>query len=495
MNPETRTARSTRRSAGLQSILNLLLIAAIIAMINYVGYRHYYHKDFSASQYYTLAPKTQAVLKKLDTPVTIYTYITEGTPQSQQIHNLLQEYQETAGKNLIIEKIDPEYNYDRASALQKELHFDGSDHVIIVSKKDRPPRFVKQEDLFDVNPMTGQIGGFKGEQALTGALLAVIEGKASRIYFTEGHGEHSAQDMQTPRGYGSISALLKTENVEYANLNIAQKGEVPDDADAVVIAGPQIALSQIEVDALAKYLDNNGKLMVLLDPYVVLGIDPLLTRFGLKYEDDIVLTRGMTTAGTVMTVPQVIISQGGFSPHPITKQLAQSGLNLIIYDARSISLPPDPGPQSKIQFLLQSDPGSWGWFRKGTVAGPDVQQLTYNKVTDIAGPVTIAAAFDGGMTTDPTTKATKYATRIVAVGASKFIENDKIETVGANVFINAVDWLVKKDAVLDIAAKKPQDYGITLNPISYRTLVWTAGLVIPGVALVLGIMTWLSRRK
>jgi ABC-type uncharacterized transport system involved in gliding motility auxiliary subunit len=125
----------------------------------------------------------------------------------------------------------------------------------------------------------------------------------------------------------------------------------------------------------------------------------------------------------------------------------------------------------------------------------DPKALSFNPATDIHGPLTIAAAYDGGMTTDPSTKATMFATRVVAVGASKFLENDTADTVGANFFTNCVDWLVKTNAYLDIAPKKPQQYGVYLNPISYRTVVWTAAFFVPGAALILGILTWFSRRK
>ena len=73
-----------------------------------------------------------------------------------------------------------------------------------------------------------------------------------------------------------------------------------------------------------------------------------------------------------------------------------------------------------------------------------------------------------------------FATRIVAVGSSKFLENDTAEQVGANFFTNSIDWLVKKNAVLDIAPKKPQEYGVSLIPMSYRTVVWTAACLHPG---------------
>jgi ABC-type uncharacterized transport system involved in gliding motility auxiliary subunit len=498
MNSDTPSARSSRRSAGRHSVTKLVLAFLILAMINYVGFKHYTRKDLSQSQYYTLSDKTKEVLHKLDSPITVYTFLNEQTVgPTEEVSNLLKEYQIVAGKNMTVEKIDQAYDAARAADLQKQLHFDGNDHLVIFQYKDRSPRFVKEEDLFDVNPTTGQVGAFKGEQQLTAAIVGLVEGKPSRVYFTEGHGEHSIQDSTSLKGYGLVAAALKNENIEISSLNLAQKGEVPADADAVVIAGPVIAFSAMDADALDKYVANNGKLLVLLDPYVTLGLDEVLKKYGLKYEDDLVLYRAATSTGAEMTIPLAAIYQGGFSAHPITTKFAQSGLQLMMYDTRSITLPPpnagDPNP--KTQFLLQTDANAWGWLSKSGAMPPDPKQLTYNKVTDIGGPLTIAAAYDGGPTTDPATKAMMFGTRVIAVGSSKFLENDTADNVGENFFTNSIDWLVKKNAVLDISPKKPQEYGISLNPISYRTVVWCAGFFVPGAALILGIFTWLSRRK
>jgi ABC-type uncharacterized transport system involved in gliding motility auxiliary subunit len=495
MTTETSNARSARRSAGVHNVLRLVLAAIIVLMLNYLGFTYYDHKDLSESQFYALSPKTVGILKKLDAPVTVYTYLNEAQAgQTQQIENLLKEYAQAGGKNFTTEKIDPIYDPKRAVDLQKQLHFDGNDHMLILQYKDRTPRFVKQDDLFEINPASGQTGAFKGEQQLTASLIALIEGHSSRVYFTEGHGEHSIHDMNTPQGFGSVATLLKNENVETETINLASKGDVPADAEAVIIAGPTIPFSAFEAQALDKYLANNGKLLILVDPYRNTGLDAVLQKYGLKFDDDLVLERVGNAMGGVQTVPASVIFQGGFSSQPITAKLAQAGVNLIMMDARSLTVPPAAAAQSKTQFLLQTDPGAWGVLDKGTPQA-DVSALTPNKATDLTGPLTVAAQYDGGTTTDPTTKATMSATRIVAIGASNFLENDTAEQVGANLFTNAVDWLVKKDAVLDIAPKKPMQYGVALSPISYRTVVWSAAVVVPGAALIIGLFTWFSRRK
>jgi ABC-type uncharacterized transport system involved in gliding motility auxiliary subunit len=497
MKSETPSARSSRQSAGLQSVINLALAAIIVVLVNWLGFKYYEHKDLSASQYYTLSPKTKDLLDKLDGPLHFYTFLdphAEG--QDQLIENLIKEYVNAQKKYVSYEKIDPAYDPQRAKQLYDQLHFDGNDHLVIVQYKDHTPRFVKQDDFFDVNPMTGAVGAFKGEQQLTAAITALVEGKAPKVYFTEGHGEHSIHDENTASGYGFIAAQLKNDNVDLDTLNLAAKGDVPDDAAAVVIAGPSIPLSPLEVSAIDKYLSNNGKLFVLVDPYYTSGLEAVLAKYGLKYEDDLILRQIASPSGATVAYPIAVIYQGGFGQAPITQKFAEAGLQMAIQDARSISLPPAAGAMpSKTQFLLQTDADSWGWVSKIGGPPPDPKALTYNKVTDIGGPLTVAAQYDGGTTTDPNTKATMFATRIVAVGASKFVENDTLEQVGSNLFTNAVDWLVKKDAVLDIAPKKPTEYGIALSDLSFRALVWTAAIVVPGIALILGVGVWFSRRK
>ena len=115
MKSDTPSARSSRRSAGLHSIINLILAAGILVMINYVGFKHYLHKDLSQSQFYTLSEKTKEVLKKLDSPITVYTFLNEqNAGQTDEITNLLKEYQQVGGKNMVVEKIDPAYDIARA---------------------------------------------------------------------------------------------------------------------------------------------------------------------------------------------------------------------------------------------------------------------------------------------------------------------------------------------------------------------------------------------
>jgi ABC-type uncharacterized transport system involved in gliding motility auxiliary subunit len=501
MKNEPTSARASRRSAGRQSALNLVLVIFLLLCANYIGFKYYSHTDLSVSQFYTLSGKTKDVLKNLDSPVHITTlFVNKEQPQYwEQTQNLLKEYQRVGGKNVTLEKVDPVYDRARAVALQGQLHFTGSDNLVIFQYKGLN-RMVKQDDLLDQDPQSGRVGGYKGEQQFTGAIISLVEGKSSKVYFTAGHGEHPMTDTQTPGGYGLVVQTLKGENIVTASLNLASVGSVPADAAAVVIAGPTVPFTPAEAQAIDRYLAGNGKVFVLLDPLAQAGLDDVLKKYEMSFDNDIVLSRVMNSTGEQATTPLAYIQQAGFSSHPIVAKFPAANYALPIVDARSVNLQADSSPSPRVQALMSTGPEAWGWNVKPNMSDADlagVSSRIFDPKNDIAGPMIVAAAFDAGSVTDPATKAQSLGTRVVLVGSAHFLENDTIqgETVGANFFINAVDWLVKTNAALDISPKEPQVYGVSLSPMSQRVVTWTSLIFIPGFALALGLFAWFSRRK
>ena len=55
MKNESTSARASRRSAGRQSALNLVLVIFLLLAANYIGFKYYSHADLSVSQFYTLS--------------------------------------------------------------------------------------------------------------------------------------------------------------------------------------------------------------------------------------------------------------------------------------------------------------------------------------------------------------------------------------------------------------------------------------------------------
>ena len=103
------------------------------------------------------------------------------------------------------------------------------------------------------------------EQTLTNTIIKVVTGKQKKLYFVQGHGERDTTSGERD-GYKAIADALGAENYTVEKLVLAQAGSVPDDAAVVIVAGPKTDFFPPEIDALKKYLDNAGKLLLEIDP-------------------------------------------------------------------------------------------------------------------------------------------------------------------------------------------------------------------------------------
>src|ERR1039458_10227050 len=106
----------------LYSSAGIVVMLAIIVAVNVITGVKPVRVDMTQEKAYTLSDGTKAILKKLDTPVKVRFYCTQSesaTPETvylksyaRKVEDLLQEYKQIAGKNLVIEKYDPQPDSD-----------------------------------------------------------------------------------------------------------------------------------------------------------------------------------------------------------------------------------------------------------------------------------------------------------------------------------------------------------------------------------------------
>jgi ABC-type uncharacterized transport system involved in gliding motility auxiliary subunit len=102
----------------LYSMAGVAAMALILIAFNVITGAAPARVDLTKDKAYTLSPGTRAILRKLDSPVKIRFYCTQSetaTPETvylrdyaRRVSDLLAEYQQVAGHNLIIEKYDPQ---------------------------------------------------------------------------------------------------------------------------------------------------------------------------------------------------------------------------------------------------------------------------------------------------------------------------------------------------------------------------------------------------
>ncbi|CAI9085057.1 ABC transporter [Candidatus Methylacidiphilum fumarolicum] len=477
----------------INNILTILLMFAIVWIVNYLGYKYYYRKDFSKGGMYTLSSKTINVLKSLPEPVKIIVCLTNSKLQSD-IDNLLKEYKYYGGNKIIIEHIDPALNLERAEALAKRLKFDLQENVIIFEYKNFH-KFVNDNQLVEYDnsvAMFGQspsIKAFKGEQQFTAAILSVVEGKPSKVYFLTGHGERNIDNYNQPGGYGIIATQIRKENMEPLNLNLLESGAVPEDAAVVVIAGPKNPLSPSELQAITHYLDSKGKLIVLEGSNSNSGLEPLLSKYGIIFQNDKVVAIGRLVGG--LGGEMLIDKAAGthFADHPAVKPMI--GYTLQLPDCRSIALSTDSSNPNvkKVTALVKTPEGFWG-----EVNWKEEERPKYDPGVDIPGPLILAAVYDGGEV--PGKEGIHvFGTRIAAVGSSSFLANQNIKPDGVDFFINLLNWMLQKEMALGIAPKSVQEFGLSIPASQRQTVAMICLITIPFAFLVLGVGMYFSRRR
>ena len=112
-------------AAGIGVMLVLLVVFNFI--VGFIPLR----KDLTADKAYTLSPGTRAILKKLDSTVTIRFYCTQGETASPQtvylktygrrVEDLLEEFRQAANGKIVIQKFNPEPDSDA----EDSAHLDG----------------------------------------------------------------------------------------------------------------------------------------------------------------------------------------------------------------------------------------------------------------------------------------------------------------------------------------------------------------------------------
>ncbi|MFQ5949600.1 MAG: Gldg family protein, partial [Nitrospiria bacterium] len=199
------------------------------------------------------------------------------------------------------------------------------------------------------------------------------------FYFVEGHGEHSIEDTER-EGYSFLKETLEKQGFAVKKLLLLSEKRIPEDADVVIIGGPQRPFTDEERMALENYLDGGGQLFVLLDPMVKTDLEQFFSKWGARLEEDIILDPMSGLGGAIP-----IINPGGYLPHEITKQF-----NLATFYplARSVSF--DTSLEDKFLFEPFLQTSQTSWLTKQVVG-----DLAIDPARDKKGPITI-----GGVISD-----------------------------------------------------------------------------------------------
>jgi ABC-type uncharacterized transport system involved in gliding motility auxiliary subunit len=514
-------AAPTKKQVVQSSTLGagVLVVAALLVMVNYFGWKYHQRWDWTGSKLYTLSEKSLNVLAALDKDVEAVVFMRPSEELYTPTKELLERYA-AASPRFEVRLVDPDKNLAETQQVAQKYGLQAANVVVFEAGDER--RVVETADLAEFDYSGMQMGesprmtGFKGEQRFTGAILELQEAKKPKILFTAGHGEASLDSFEA-HGLSQSQELLGKDNFELESWPSLGKGAVPDGTDLVVIAGPTSGFTPPELDVLSAYLAKGGRLLAMIDPtlpggssaLVDTGLRTWLESYGVRLGDDIVVD----PSNPLPFFGAETIFSSSYGSHAITKSLQQAQVPSVLALARSVGKGEVPAGY-QVSDLVKTSPEGWG--------EKDLDNLRAGKKdpTDLPGPVTLAvvvepvedAAKDDAAPHDeeldeettkppqptptPADTAAIPKPRLVVFGDSDFASNSQIANAGnATLVADTFNWLVARQQALGIAPKTPEQVRLTLAGGQLSAIFWFVVGVLPLLSIVAGVAVFLRRRR
>jgi len=470
---------------GLNTLILILLFVAVLVLANILGIFKQHRFDLTASGKFTLAPQTINIVKGLKGPVKVLCFFPDDPTYEMAkriTQELLEEYRYINHK-ISFQFIDSEAKPALASQYKVVAH-----GTIVF------------DDLRRQKSITEP-----SEQQITNALLEISGIQTKRVYFLTGNGEHDLT-QETDQGYSEARRGLIRDLYQVQPLNLTLTHEIPGDCAVLIMAGPKKDLPPETVKAIRTYLANNGKILMLIDPYPPQEVSDLLGEWGLAVSGGRVMDPGAYVSPDMAVpavfksqYPAVVITRGldtTYFPEAasliLTNELNRVWEAMQTQDQAKVGWPLRPVQYQNLAILpaLLSTPQIW--LDK---TGKDSTRLGKNKGPQALGAMIIAGSPIGSSPKEPQSGSRNKLTRLIVIGDSDFASNLHIRNGGnGDLFLNSVNWLAEEENLISIRPKPYSFKKLLVNQNELRFIRYSSLVFLPLLMLILGGVIWWRRR-
>jgi len=462
---------------GANAVILSLIVLALLVLVGFITLRHPRMLDLTLTKRFSLSEPTIRLLKSLTREVNVYGFFQREHPGKDLVQDVMTLY--TYQSPLVAYRfIDP----DRQPAVAKKYSVTMYGTVVVECGDKRERVFGYEEDK------------------ITNAIVRVTREGKKVIYFLSGHGEKGIRDPGG-RGFTAAKAAILDLNYEVKPLELVREDQVPPDAAALVIAGPESDFLPEELDRISSYADRGGKLFFMIDPGGPAGLAKFLAQYGIELGDDIIVDMQSRVFGADFFTPVVT----NYERHAITKELSAFSFFTL---ARTVTMKPPVPDNVHVSTLALTGEGSW--------AEKDVEDLfaegkaQFNEGRDVKGPVSLAAVAAVDLSADipegavaeaspgeqvaPTRRPTRA--QIVVFGDSEFADNSHLNLGGnGNLFLNVVNWLAEEEDLIDIRPKDAAGTPVFLTDEQAKVVRLVSIFFLPIAVFATGVAVIWRRRR
>lgn len=494
-----RVTAKTQLQIGIGLLLGLLLLA----MTNYLAFRHYRRFDWTASHAFTLSSRTKQVLRGLDRDVTVYLFVSPQDQLYADLDELLTSYRSYSTR-LRVRRIDPasqqgEYRLVAGRfGISTLTSQDGEDvaNVDVVIEAGDKHWSIRRDDLVAVDMEAesdqGPVLDVQTERALTGGILEAISGRSTKVCVASGHGEYALAGAGA-RTLATLQDHLRHDNVELESVELVGRTPVPPACDALMIVGPQRAYSADEAGVLGAYVDGGGKLLAALDPILdehtqvtATGLETVLRSHGIVLGRDLVLE--LDPQHLLGGDSTEVFAVDSFGDHPAVAALRAIHAGVAFHSARSVSTAEGDAASVLAQTTERA-------YAESDVAALARGQMLEPGAGDLRGPIGIAAIYPGSSTAPP--GGSLPSGRLVVVGDADWLRGDLIDqpmVANADLVDALVGTLTNRRALVSIAPRRVHAQALLMPADGPRSIFVRVVVLLPMAFALLGFSVWWSRR-
>lgn len=296
----------------LYSTIGVAAMGLILIAFNVITGAMKARVDLTKEKVYTLSDGTKAILKKLDTPVTVRFYCTQSeqaTPETvflkgfaKRVEDLLAEFKQAANGKLVIEKFDPQPDSDaednaRLNGVEGETLSNGEQFYLGLS--------VSMVDARETIPFLAPSRERLMEYDIARAISRVIApakpvvGIMSPlpVFGMPGNPMMARMGQQGQQPWVFVNELKKDFEVKRVAMDVEK---IDDDVKVLVVIHPREATEKVQF-AIDQFIMRGGKVIAFLDalplidsreqnqmfgsiPNAGSNLDKLLKAWGLSFD-------------------------------------------------------------------------------------------------------------------------------------------------------------------------------------------------------------------
>jgi hypothetical protein len=466
-----------RVRTAAQAGLTLAFSVVFLLSINYVITARDVRKDLSYFKTTEPSAASKKMLERLESPVKAILFWRRTDDVLQQTEPYFASLAKSS-KNFTYEVLDSAF----VPELCRKHKVSGNGSVLLLSGEGDKQ---KGQPIAIGNELTEARNQLKKLDALFQQNFAKLVRAERSVAFTVGHGERNAQKDDSVQGEGIkiLEEVLRRLNVKSSKLGVAQGlgAAPPDGSGAVVVIGPQEKFIPEEADALLSYVRKGGRLLLMVDPGLDDGLDPLLRGLGVVRQAGTLTSEKNHLRRAHDKTDLTLVFSNRYTSHPsvTTASRFSNEVATIFVAGAGLDRAPagDLNPKPTVSFPLRTGPGFFRDVDGDFARDSNEPEENLNMVA----AVTV------------TEKAGAPEGRAIVIGDGDFM-TDKVSGNKGNVmlFVDSLAWLIGNE---ELNAEVSSEEDIPIEHSRDRDKMWfyatTFGVPLP----LLGLAAWVSRRR